>query len=192
LRYLKPTKVVLIGASTGGPGQIDKIITKVSTLEKTAIIIAQHMAEGFIDSFMSTVQKSNKYQVVIAQSDTLLSAKTIYLSEKNTLLTKHKETLVFQKKEKIFSSYNPDINYLFSSFSPFCSELKMLSVILTGIGEDGVNACVDLSNHGARCLTETSHSAIIDGMPMRARELVPNIEAYSIEEIAKIISEFCE
>jgi len=60
LKYLKPTKVVLIGASTGGMGEIDKIITSVATLEKTAIVIAQHMADGFVESFF---KKTKKQQV---------------------------------------------------------------------------------------------------------------------------------
>ncbi len=67
-----------------------------------------------------------------------------------------------------------------------------MSVLLTGIGEDGVIGCKKLGVEGSRCLTETKESAIIDGMPSRAREFVPNIEIYPIENIVKIISEFCE
>jgi len=67
-----------------------------------------------------------------------------------------------------------------------------LSVILTGICDDGIQACVKLSENGVRCITETSQSAIIDGMPSRTRELVANIKAYDIDEITKIICGFCE
>lgn len=103
-----------------------------------------------------------------------------------------KKHLFFHTKEKMPHAYNPDINTLFNSFVPLSHETEILALILTGIGEDGVSACVALSSQGVRCLTETSQSAIIDGMPMRARELVQNIEAHSIEEIVKIVREFCE
>ena len=68
----------------------------------------------------------------------------------------------------------------------------LLCVILTGIGDDGVEACKNLSLSGARCITESETSAIVDCMPCRARSLVPNIEVYEIDKIVQIISEFCE
>ena len=65
-------------------------------------------------------------------------------------------------------------------------------MILTGIGDDGVSACKELSLNGASCITESQKSAIVDGMPSRARLFVPNIEVEDINTIVKTISEFCE
>lgn len=192
MKHLKPSKVVLIGASTGGPGQIDKIITSLCVLQKTSVIIAQHMADGFMESFMNRLKKSNQFKTQMTKNNVFLTVNTVYICEKNIMLVNKQDNLIFQEKEKTINSYNPDINLIFSSFSSLCSEIEILSVILTGIGDDGVKACVGLSSSGARCITETSQSAIIDGMPKRARELVPNIEAYNIDDIVKIISEFCE
>ncbi len=45
-----PGKIILIGASTGGPGQIEKIIRSLEVLHDTTIIIAQHMSLEFIPS----------------------------------------------------------------------------------------------------------------------------------------------
>ncbi len=190
MKHLKLSKVVLIGASTGGPGQIDKIIKSLKVLQKTSIIIAQHMADGFMQSFTNEIQKSNHFKVQMAKKDLPLTTNTIYVCEKNIVVDK--DNLVFCEKENSFNSYNPNIDLIFHSFSPLCKEIKILSVLLTGIGEDGVSGCVDLSKNGARCITETSKSAIVDGMPKRAREFVPNIEAYDVDTIVKIISEFCE
>ena len=53
-------KVILIGASTGGPGQIEKIISNLPILKSTSIIIAQHMVEGFLDSLTSRLQEKKK------------------------------------------------------------------------------------------------------------------------------------
>ncbi len=192
MKHLKPTKIILIGASTGGPGQVDKIIKSLLVLKSTSIIIAQHMADGFMQSFMDRLQKSNQCKIEMAKQDTYLTPSTIYLCEKNIVVSKTENSLVFFEKENKINGYNPDINLIFNSFVPLCHEIKILSVILTGIGEDGVKACVALSNNGARCITETSKSAIIDGMPKSAREQVPKIEVYDIDGIIKTINEFCE
>ena len=43
MNFSVPKKIVLIGASTGGPGQIQKILKVLPKLQDTTIIIAQHM-----------------------------------------------------------------------------------------------------------------------------------------------------
>ena len=191
MQHLKLKKIVLIGASTGGPGQIKKIIASLPPLEHTSVIIAQHMAEGFLESFVSTLSQNNINKVEITHNNKNLLANTIYVCEKSMVVQKDISNFIFKEQEHKVDSFNPDINRIFNSFVSL-KELEILSVILTGIGDDGIEACTKLNNNGARCITETAQSAIIDGMPSRARELVPNIRAYTIDEIVKIICEFCE
>ena len=191
LKHLKPKKIVLIGASTGGPGQINKIIKSLCRLKNTSIVIAQHMADGCIESFTNGLQKSNLFDTKMTKNGRFLDSDTIYVCENSVSLMQDKNSLVFIENAKIKNSFNPDINLVFNSFVPLCHDIEVLVVILTGIGDDGVQACVNLSDNGARCITETSKSAIIDGMPNRARELVANIEVCEIDEIVEIISEFC-
>ena len=106
------------------------------------------------------------------------------------------------RKEELFSlvtanmicgkiNINIDINTVFNSYVAFVKDIEILCVILTGIGEDGVDATKELSLNGARSITETAESAIVDGMPCRARKIVPNIEVYHISDIITKIKEFC-
>lgn len=192
MKHLKLKKVVLIGASTGGPGQINKIIKSLPALRSTSIVIAQHMSDGFLESFMDRLKQLSSSNIELTKNNKILNVNTIYVCENSTSLIKNQNDLIFIENKKIKNSFNPDINLIFNSFITLCDEVKVLSVILTGIGDDGVQACVNLSNNSARCITETSSSAIIDGMPNRARELVPNIEVYDMQKIIKVISEFCE
>ena len=192
MKHLRPKKVVLIGASTGGPGQIHKIIKALPLLKSTTILVAQHMSDGFLESFMDRLKQYSSNNIELTQNNKILNNNTIYVCEKNISLVKDRDNLVFIENEKIKDSFNPDINLIFNSFTSLCNEIEVLSVILTGIGDDGIDACVNLSNKGARCITETSTSAIIDGMPSRARECVSNIEVYDMQEIVNKISGFCE
>ena len=192
LKPLKLKKIVLIGASTGGPGQIKKIISALPMLKDTSIIIAQHMADGFLQSFVTTLNDDKKNTIEITKDKKQFSNNTIYVCEKSISVRKVKDSLIFIENEYNKSSFNPDINLVFSSFVPLVQDLEILCVILTGIGDDGVDACRDLSNEGVRCLTETNNSAIIDGMPSRAREFVPSITELDIDDIVKSICEFCK
>jgi two-component system chemotaxis response regulator CheB len=99
--------------------------------------------------------------------------------------------LIFSNTPSDENTYNPNINILFHSLVPFAKNIEIMSVILTGIGEDGVNGCNELGLNGSTCLTETEQSAIVDGMPSRARKEVANIQALNMEEITQKIKEFC-
>ena len=184
-------KIVLIGASTGGPGQIQKIVSSLPILQNTTDIIAQHMVEGFINSFANRLNKATQNLTSVVTHNQILLHANIYLCDGQTQLKQDSYSLSFIHKATEDNSYNPDINNLFLSFVDLCKDVEILSVILTGIGDDGVSACKELSLNGAKCLTESAESAIVDGMPSRARLLVPNIEVTDLQTIIKKINEFC-
>ncbi len=146
------------------------------------------MVNGFMDSFANRFQNISHNSISVVKDKQIFEKNNIYICEGETKLTNS----YFSKKSSSKNSYNPNINILFNSFTSLTKEIQILCVILTGIGDDGVEACKNLSLNGARCLTETQESAIVDGMPSRARALVPNIEVYDMDKIIKIISEFCE
>ena len=69
LQSLTLNKVILIGASTGGPSLIQKIILSIDNLNDTTIVIAQHMAEGFIDSFANELNKISKHDISVVENN---------------------------------------------------------------------------------------------------------------------------
>lgn len=191
MNYKVPKKIVLIAASTGGPGQIEKIIKALPKLNDTSIVIAQHMVIGFMASFAKRLDEDSVNRVFVINDKTYLESSSIYVCSGSTKVSKDSSGLFFNKKESNINSFNPDINYVFNSFVPFCKEIDILSVVLTGIGSDGVEACKALQENGSLCLTETSESAIVDGMPNRARKEIKDIKILDIKEIVQYIKEFC-
>ena len=192
LNHFIPKKLVLIGASTGGPIQIERIVKSISKLENTSFIIAQHMSDGFMPSYAQRLQNKHENKISVAQYNDLLESGCIYLCTGITTVSKHSYELRFNYNSSPINRYNPDINVLFNSFVPLSKDIEILSVILTGIGDDGISASVTLSLSGVRCITEDESSAIVDGMPSRARQFVPNIQIHTLDEIIEIINRFCE
>jgi len=190
LQHLKLKKIVLVGASTGGPGQIKKIIQSLPILKNSSVIIAQHMADGFLESFVLELQKFTPNHILLIEDNTLFEEGKVYLCKHNTTL--NIQSLKFKVKKLDDDSFNPNIDVLFLSMLEIMPRVEILCSILTGIGDDGVKSCKVLKNNGARCMTESKESAIIDGMPNRARELVPNIEVYDMKRVIDEISEFCK
>jgi len=191
MSFRVPKKIVLIAASTGGPGQIEKIIKELPKLSDTSIVIAQHMVVGFMDSFAKRLDEDPTNSIIVANDKIYLESAKIYVCSGSTRVSKDSYGIIFNKKDSNINSFNPDINYIFNSFLPFTKEIKFLSVILTGIGADGVEACRTLQENGSLCLTESQESAIVDGMPSRARKEIKDIKILDIKEIIQTIKEFC-
>lgn len=185
-------RVILIGASTGGPGEIQKIIYSLPKLQNCAVIIAQHMAVEFLPSFVKRLQEHSLNKIYITEDELPLKEGNIYFCNKISEVFLKNSNLYFHVKlfEGAFS-YNPAIDVIFNSFTPFCKDIEILSIILTGIGCDGIEGCNYLSLHGSRVITQAQEDAIVDGMPARARESIKNIEVYKTEKIIEEIVRFC-
>jgi len=76
---LSPTKLVLIGASTGGPGILNTIIEKLPLLQDTSIIIAQHMPEVFLHNFAKALDEKGANSVVLVSDALAVQAGAVYL-----------------------------------------------------------------------------------------------------------------
>jgi two-component system chemotaxis response regulator CheB len=192
LKHLEPKKLLLIGASTGGPGQIEKIISALPELSHTSIIIAQHMAVGFLPSFTKRLQEHSKNRLILAQNKTPIQSGHIYVCSARTTLSKNNTGFFFTHEPLLEHSFNPDINLLLHSISQWSGSFKILCALLTGIGNDGVDGCKKLQEKGCKCLTQTHESAVVDGMPSRARAEVPNIYVQNMNEILETTKEFCK
>ena len=192
LKHSVPNKIVLIGASTGGPGQIQKIIIALPKMHSTSVIIAQHMVKDFLPSFVKRLQEISFNSVLMAEEHQSIQKGFIYICDGNTSVKKEHSDLLFAQQNAPQNSYNPNINVLFNSLVPFTKDIEIMSVILTGIGDDGVHGCEQLSLNNSRCITESEKSAIVDGMPNRARAVVPNIKVLDIGDIINEIKDFCE
>lgn len=186
-------KVVLIGASTGGPGEIQKIISALPKLQNSSIIVAQHMASEFIPSFVKRMQEFSKNPIYLAKDNLAFESLAIYFCDSTLEIVQNGFEYLFKKAlNNSGFVYNPNINTIFNSFVPLSAKFKIMCVVLTGIGDDALDACLNLSSKGVAIYTQTKEDAIVDGMPYRIRESIKDAKAQSTQDIIKSIVEFVE
>jgi len=186
------TKVVLIGASTGGPGHLKKILSTISPSFKGAIIIAQHMNSTFIPSFISQFQTELSMPVHSIDAKMSLENGHIYICPQHCELKKEYHDLLIQPTQEGQTPYNPSIDTLFYSALECLENAEILAVLLTGIGHDGAQGLSELQKYGAQCIAENEETAIVYGMPKRAIEINPNITALPLGKIINAIQKFGE
>jgi len=180
---------VLIGASTGGPSHIRKILSTLGDSFAHPLIIAQHMGSEYLPSFAHGLAIEYKLTVEVVKDGMLCTRGVVYICDQKCELARTEGGLGFKVVKKDDQGYNPDINHFFHSIKKLNPKLELLALLLTGIGEDGAEEMMALSSIGVRCIAESSESAIVYGMPMRAKELGIK-EVRSLEEIKNIVSSF--
>jgi len=181
---------VLIGASTGGPAHIEKILSRLPAPLPFSIVIAQHMGAEFLPSFVQRLRLKTSHDIVLAQEGMSLCSQRVYITSNTTTLQLHNSLLHFSVQNSSTARFNPDIDALFTSFTQLSNLKNILAIILTGIGDDGINGCIALASRGVRCLAESQKTAIVYGMPARAKEQVSGVAVLDLYEIIEQIKKF--
>ncbi|WP_304545939.1 CheB methylesterase domain-containing protein [Sulfurimonas microaerophilic] len=183
---------MLIGASTGGPAHIEKILSSLEEPLPFSIVIAQHMGEEFLPSFVKRLSLKTNHKIMLCEDGQTFMQGCIYVATNNSSISSDIDGLKVRVKHSEKAHFNPEINHLFNSVNTLTSTHKILAILLTGIGDDGVEGCKLLSEHGAKCIAESEKTAIVYGMPARAKESVANIEVLDLDKIIEAIQIFGE
>lgn len=185
---MQPHKFILLGASTGGPGHIEHIITSLPEDFDAVLIIAQHMGDEYLGSFAARLNKASKLPVTLAQNGESIRNGSVYICTRHCEI-RNSTYPEFSVTQNTMSRYNPDINALFSS-AECLKEQELLAIIMTGIGDDGVEGMQKLNQKKVKRIAESEATAIVYGMPMRAAEVIENILICSLDEIIEEIKRF--
>jgi len=184
-------KLILIGASTGGPGHLEKILSSLEDNYPYIIIIAQHMNELFIPSLVKRFKEIVSTPVYIGQEHKVIKAPCIIFTQADiTELTCNSSGDLMLYKHKEETPYLPSINTLFTSASTLASKFDILAILLTGIGDDGAKGLLTLKNTGAKTLAENEESAIVYGMPKVAREIDAAYSYLNLQDLIVEIKKF--
>jgi two-component system chemotaxis response regulator CheB len=190
LNPLEPVKIILIGASTGGPGHLLKIIKSLPSDFSAAIIIAQHMGDDFIPSFVNQMKQSCKIEIEAVSDEVEVNSGKVYICSRVTEFKWSNQRSSLCQIEGKQARYNPDIDALFASASILAAYHSIMSIILTGVGDDGAKGSQILSMAGAICIAESEVSSVVYGMPLQAKLAVDNISVQSLDQIIQSIATF--
>lgn len=183
-------QVLVIGASTGGPTAIQRIITKLPENLPIPVIIAQHMPANFIHAFADRLDVLTPLTVKIGRESEDVLPGNIYVApgERNMIVKRSlNNKIVIDFTQLKYAEYNnPSINALMMSVNEVYKE-KTIGVVLTGMGRDGANGLAAIYNSGGYTIGQDKASSIVYGMPKEVadREVIHN--AVNIHEMAGFI-----
>jgi two-component system chemotaxis response regulator CheB len=184
--------ILLIGASTGGPGRLHAILEQLPSDFSSAVVIAQHMGLPFIHSFVKQLSSISSLELREVGNEMELKPSCVYVCSGECRLIEQHGEVRFIHNEISSLEYTPDINTLFLSAAELSRSIQKMGVILSGIGDDGAIGARALFDSGAACMFESEESATVYGMPRCAKELVPEAQTGTMMQIIAAIRNFGE
>lgn len=168
-KHISMNKLVVIGASTGGPRAITQVLKKMPGDLAAGILVVQHMPPGFTKSFADRLNQECALQAKEAEDGDVISAGKVWVAPSGFTMevqrVSDEREIIRVKNESSKSFYiSPSIDQTFSSVATVFG-LNVLGVILTGMGSDGTEGCRQIKKHGGRTLAEHESSCVVYGMP---------------------------
>jgi two-component system chemotaxis response regulator CheB len=160
-------RLVLIGASTGGPAVIAEILAQLPSDFPLPIVIVQHMSPGFADGFVHWLSSAAGFPVRIAAHGDDLAGGRAYLAPDGFHIGVTREMRVVLSLGKPEHGMRPSVSHLFRSI-PGSLSVSTVAVLLTGMGKDGAQELRILKDCGAVTVVQDRATSAVYGMPGEA------------------------
>ncbi|MBF0409055.1 MAG: chemotaxis response regulator protein-glutamate methylesterase [Candidatus Riflebacteria bacterium] len=184
-----PDKLIMIGASTGGPPAVEKILSSFPTLFMSSIVVAQHMPPVFTNALAQRLNSTCRIRVREAVDGEIIQKSIAYICPGGlqTRIIKHPDgrpafRISHEGSEKF--KFAPNIDNLFESGLEVF-HLKCIAVILTGMGEDGVSGLAKIRDSGCFTIAQDKQTSVVYGMPKAAAERNAACRILPVSEIAR-------
>ncbi|MFX1480496.1 MAG: chemotaxis protein CheB [Promethearchaeota archaeon] len=188
------TKIIVIGASVGGPRTLRTIFSEIPNEFPAPILVVQHLNHLFMRQFVTSLRNICNLKVKIGLNYEDIQPGIIYFSpgDKHMQVTvKNNIPCIRTFEGEPVNFCRPSVDVLFYSTARIYKN-KTLGILLTGMGKDGVNGLQAIKAEGGKTVAESKETSVLYGMPKVAAEtgaadlILPNYEI--VDEMLKFVS----
>jgi two-component system chemotaxis response regulator CheB len=158
--------LVALGASTGGPSVLFRILKALPSPFPAPIVIVQHIEEGFGGGFAEWLSTTG-HRVELVTRPTRAAVGTVYLAPDNAHLKISRDDLLTPVHGPPRGFQRPSIDELFESLA-LTRGRGTFAALLSGMGDDGAAGLLDLALNGAETAVQAPASCTVPSMPEAA------------------------
>ena len=166
---VKP-KIVVIGASTGGPQAINELFAQLPSNFPVPVICVQHICVGFLQGFLDWLASSCRLPIQIAKPGNIPKPGTIYFPPEHQHLELDKQGRFICSNSPPLDGHCPSITVTFKSVAKFYGRATV-GILLTGMGKDGAEGMHCIAQAGGLTIAQDEATSVIFGMPKEAINL---------------------
>jgi two-component system chemotaxis response regulator CheB len=160
----KLARAVLLATSTGGPRALAALLPRLPGRLGLGTLIVQHMPPGFTESLATRLDQRSQLRVREAAGGERLDPGTALLAPGGKHLRLTGDAITELTEEPAVGGLRPRADLLIEDAARIYRE-RLLLVVLTGMGNDGLRGATAVRRHGGRILAEAEESCTIYGMP---------------------------
>lgn len=188
LRRNRP-RLVLIGASTGGPVVLQKILSALPASYPYPILLVQHMPSTFTTAFAERLNRICQIQVKEAvDNDPIKPGVALLAPGGKQMLIDERGGCVHISDGNDKFQYKPCVDVTFGSAARSIKG-RMLGIVLTGMGSDGREGCKLLKKDNAVIWTQDEDSCVVYGMPQAVESAGLSNAAFSADDMARYLKD---
>lgn len=157
-------KLVVVGASTGGPLALASVIEHLPANFHLPVIVVQHMPQNFTRALAERLNHQCRVNVKEAASGDTLQAGQVYIAPggQQLMISSGGALKVLPGDERL--NYKPSLDITFASAANQFGD-SVLGVVLTGMGADGCEGARILKQQGSVIWSQDEASCVVYGMP---------------------------
>jgi two-component system, chemotaxis family, protein-glutamate methylesterase/glutaminase len=189
----KPSRIVAIGISTGGPQALQYVLPQLPADFPGSILVVQHMPEGFTDMFARRLDEICAVQVKEAHSGDLLQRGRVLVCPGNRHLKAKRlplgDVAVLSDDPRV-NGHRPSVDVLFRSVADVFGH-QAVAVLMTGMGDDGAEGLGAIKNAGGTTIAQEESSCVVYGMPKAAIDRGYALRVVGLDAMANSIMAQC-
>jgi len=192
-----PPRLIAIGASTGGPPAINRILVNLEPTLPVGIVITQHMPAKFTKAFAERLDRTTPWHVREAEPGDALSAGCVLVAPGSGSLVVKREgaalkvDILAPQPPPNEDRYVPSVDRMFMSCAAAMGG-DVCAIVLTGMGGDGGRGVKAVKASGGRTVAEAPETAVIFGMPQEAIATGSVDDVVPLPNIPELIARFAQ
>jgi two-component system chemotaxis response regulator CheB len=160
-------QLLVIGASTGGPQALATLLADLPRQTATAIVVIQHMADGFMEGLSHWLDDVCPLPVVLGEHGKRLAQGTVTIAPGAVNLVIHDHLRITTSTPPPTQYHVPGIDVTFTSAAEAYGSMAA-GVLLTGMGRDGATGLKRVRDRGGLTIGQDESTSAVYGMPAAA------------------------
>lgn len=179
-------QLIALGASTGGPMALMKILSSLPKELPVPVLIVQHISQGFVKGFVEWLSVSSGIPLKIASDGEKLVDGTGYVAPDGFHMEVRKGPVIHLNNLPPENGLRPSVDTLFRSVAQVFGK-NAIGVLLTGMGRDGAEELKTMNKMGAITIAQDEESSVIFGMPGEAVRIRAARYVLPLDKIAGLL-----
>jgi two-component system chemotaxis response regulator CheB len=179
-------QLVAIAASTGGPGILAEILSKLPADFPAPILIVQHITPGFGTGLADWLNQQTPLQVRLACHADEPKPDQVLIAPDGAHMGINSMGLIALSDAPPVHGLRPSADYLFHSIARVYGATA-IGIILTGMGSDGAEGLQAMRRTGAHTIAQDKGTCVVFGMPAVAIEFGAAEQVLPAKQIAAAI-----